>query len=195
MENNNYFSAPNILTSVRIVLSLFLIPSLMVSAYPVAFALHLVAAISDKLDGYLARKFGLVSEFGKLLDRIADKILDICTFPLLWLVPGWPFKILWLIMFASEISQLRTIKKISQQKIIGISDAKKWGEYKMVLRCLAVSIFLYQKSGAYVPGVDWLITISAPYHAWIYLFGLSVVFGLISHSLHLSDYKKNAPAV
>ncbi|MDH5234262.1 MAG: CDP-alcohol phosphatidyltransferase family protein [Gemmatimonadota bacterium] len=46
----------------------------------VAFALYLVTAMSDHWDGYIARSRGLVTDLGKLLDPIADKLLLVATF-------------------------------------------------------------------------------------------------------------------
>jgi CDP-diacylglycerol--glycerol-3-phosphate 3-phosphatidyltransferase len=69
---------PNQLTLSRIPL-MFLIVWLMfqtwLGAASLAFWLFLAGAVSDWLDGYLARKRGLVSTFGKLMDALADKIM------------------------------------------------------------------------------------------------------------------------
>jgi CDP-diacylglycerol--glycerol-3-phosphate 3-phosphatidyltransferase len=46
----------------------------------IAWILFLIAAFSDLWDGYLARKHGWISDFGKLLDPIADKLLLVATF-------------------------------------------------------------------------------------------------------------------
>lgn len=71
---------PNTITLSRIPL-MFVIVGLMYCAFPgaatLAFALFLSAALGDWLDGYLARKRGLVSNFGKLMDAMADKIMVI----------------------------------------------------------------------------------------------------------------------
>nr|NLD40064.1 CDP-diacylglycerol--glycerol-3-phosphate 3-phosphatidyltransferase [Actinomycetales bacterium] len=58
----------------------------------VAAGVFLVAALTDRLDGYLARSRGLITDLGKLLDPIADKALVISALLLLsWdgLVPWW----------------------------------------------------------------------------------------------------------
>ena len=74
---------PNILTLSRIPL-LFVIVALL--CFPVkfgdtlAFVLFIAAAVSDWLDGYIARKVGAVSNFGKLMDALTDKIIMVGLF-------------------------------------------------------------------------------------------------------------------
>jgi CDP-diacylglycerol---glycerol-3-phosphate 3-phosphatidyltransferase len=69
---------PNTLTLSRIPL-MFVIVWLMYNTWPgaatLAFVLFIVAAMSDWYDGYLARKLGLISNFGRLMDAMADKIM------------------------------------------------------------------------------------------------------------------------
>jgi CDP-diacylglycerol---glycerol-3-phosphate 3-phosphatidyltransferase len=71
---------PNAITMSRIPL-MFVIVDLMYQTWPGAatlgFILFLAAAIGDWLDGYIARKRGIVSNFGKLMDAMADKIMVI----------------------------------------------------------------------------------------------------------------------
>ncbi|MDK7191958.1 CDP-diacylglycerol--glycerol-3-phosphate 3-phosphatidyltransferase [Gardnerella vaginalis] len=76
--------APNIVTYVRIALSVVFIVLYLISGpwgYAStsvrwsAFVLFIVAASTDKLDGWMARKYNQVTELGKLLDPIADKLL------------------------------------------------------------------------------------------------------------------------
>lgn len=74
---------PNAITVGRIVLAPVVLALLFVptfSARLAAWFLFLIAAFSDLWDGYLARKHGWVSNFGKLVDPIADKLLLVSTF-------------------------------------------------------------------------------------------------------------------
>jgi len=60
--------------------------------YELACVLFVIAAVSDGLDGYLAKRFGWTSEFGKFIDPLADKLLLVSMFiTLSWLglVPWW----------------------------------------------------------------------------------------------------------
>ncbi|MCQ2911438.1 MAG: CDP-diacylglycerol--glycerol-3-phosphate 3-phosphatidyltransferase [Clostridia bacterium] len=75
---------PNKLTFLRIILIPFVMASIMIGQNNyiymyVAFALFAIACITDFLDGYIARKYNLVTNLGKFMDPIADKLLIICT--------------------------------------------------------------------------------------------------------------------
>jgi CDP-diacylglycerol--glycerol-3-phosphate 3-phosphatidyltransferase len=74
---------PNSITVVRIlacpVLFVLLLSS-RTSYLALAFGLFLLAALSDLWDGYLARKHGWITDFGKLMDPVADKLLLVATF-------------------------------------------------------------------------------------------------------------------
>ncbi len=74
---------PNLITIARIGLAIVVIPLLFIDRFDMrlaAFVIFLVAAISDLWDGHLARTRGLITDLGKLLDPIADKLLLAATF-------------------------------------------------------------------------------------------------------------------
>ena len=83
---------PNLICLVRIALIWPIVAALNAGAMPLALALFVAAAVSDGLDGYLAKRFSWTSELGKFLDPMADKLLLITVFVAsawLGLVPWW----------------------------------------------------------------------------------------------------------
>ena len=83
---------PNLITVTRIALTpvifaLIFVPTF--SARLTAFVLFLIAAFSDLWDGHLARKYGWISDFGKLVDPIADKLLLVATFLPVYILHAW----------------------------------------------------------------------------------------------------------
>jgi CDP-diacylglycerol--glycerol-3-phosphate 3-phosphatidyltransferase len=74
---------PNLITLARIALAIAVIPLLFMDDFGarlLAFVVFLAAAFSDLWDGHLARSRGLITDLGKLLDPIADKLLLAATF-------------------------------------------------------------------------------------------------------------------
>ena len=82
---------PNKLTISRIIMTVFFLTALIVE-FPFHFTLALVifviASITDFLDGSIARKHGLITDFGKLMDPLADKVL-ICSAFIGFIELGW----------------------------------------------------------------------------------------------------------
>ena len=74
---------PNILTMLRILLIPFFIYYFINESFMVAFIIFIVASVTDFFDGYLARKFQVISNFGKIMDPLADKLLVLSALALL----------------------------------------------------------------------------------------------------------------
>jgi cardiolipin synthase len=83
---------PNLITLIRLGLVPVVAYFLVTESYRIALAVFLIAALSDLADGYIARRFKLVSRLGALLDPVADKLNMVVTTVLLAglsLVPIW----------------------------------------------------------------------------------------------------------
>ena len=87
---------PNKITIFRVILIPFFLVALLVDAIPagkwIALGIFIVASLSDMVDGKLARKYNLVTDFGKFMDPLADKLLT-CSAMIamisLNLIPSW----------------------------------------------------------------------------------------------------------
>ena len=83
---------PNLICLLRIALVWPTLDALRSGAYLAALALFVIAALSDGLDGYLAKRFGWTSALGRVLDPLADKLLLMSVFVAgawLELIPWW----------------------------------------------------------------------------------------------------------
>src|SRR3954468_2604769 len=85
-------SIPNIITLGRIMLVPIIVWAIVSSQMEVAFAVFVIAGVSDAVDGFLAKRFNMTSELGALLDPLADKALLVSIYLALGIwgaVPGW----------------------------------------------------------------------------------------------------------
>ncbi len=83
---------PNLISILRIFLSIPVVWMLLEQQFGVALVLFLVAGISDGLDGFLAKRYGWQSQLGGLLDPLADKVLLVSSYlslALIGIVPVW----------------------------------------------------------------------------------------------------------
>lgn len=94
------WTLPNLLTFGRLIALPFLIMAILGGRHVEALAIFLLAAVTDILDGFLARRFGMGSPLGAYLDPIADKLFLISTF-VVFALPGTPTKLripVWLLV-------------------------------------------------------------------------------------------------
>ena len=85
---------PNILTIIRFLLIPFILLNIFTGNYILAFVFFTISGITDIADGFIARKFNLISNFGKLMDPLADKLTQIATLTSLVIVNIIPLWIL-----------------------------------------------------------------------------------------------------
>lgn len=142
-------SPPNLVTYARIVLVLvFLWLDIMAGPWGqgdpwVRFAaamLFIVAASTDKLDGWMARTFNQVTELGKLMDPIADKLL-ICSALVVASVFGelqWWITVLFLVREIA-VTVMRFFVIDSGGKVIA---ADKAGKYKTLTQCIGLGMLI-----------------------------------------------------
>lgn len=95
---------PNKITVFRFVCIPFLLAASLIEFpyhWSVALVIYFVACMSDKVDGYIARKNGLVTDFGKLMDPLSDKSLVFAAF-LVFVNMGWHTDLVIMLMLARE---------------------------------------------------------------------------------------------
>jgi len=83
---------PNIITIGRLIIVPIVIVMIMQQRWAMAFALFVVAGVSDAVDGFIARKFDMRSEFGAYIDPLADKSLLVSiyvTLAIVGAIPSW----------------------------------------------------------------------------------------------------------
>ncbi len=129
---------PNKLTVGRVIAVPFFIAFYMLGWHIAAFVLFVAASFTDMLDGKIARKHNLVTNFGKIMDPLADKILVYSAFCLLIpeYVPGWML----IIILAREftVAGMRTVAA-SEGIVIAAGMS---GKIKTVLQMIAVPMLL-----------------------------------------------------
>lgn len=130
-------NVPNVLSLGRAVLGLpivWLVTHGGAEAWLAAIAVMAVAEISDALDGILARRSGQVSDFGKVIDPMADSLYRALVF-LAFLAAGWMSVWLVAIVFARDIV-VAYVRTLSQQ--VGVTmSARRSGKIKAAVQAFA----------------------------------------------------------
>jgi CDP-diacylglycerol--glycerol-3-phosphate 3-phosphatidyltransferase len=177
----------NYLTFGRILLAFICIGFILGNTFPsilFAFLIFIFASLTDWLDGLFARKKNLISDLGKLLDPIADKILIIGVFlaflQLEIVVNAWMISVIMLREFIITGMRLYSLNKGE------VLEAKRWGKHKTISQIAAILIifislllfkkfpdnafisFLYNKLSHWVMWYVVVITLfSGVYYFWV----------------------------
>lgn len=136
---------PNKLTMLRIILIPFMMFFYLASFIPfgigkiVATVIFIVASLTDLLDGKIARKYNLVTDLGKFLDPIADKLLTATAF-LLIMVDGTlpaPWGVIIVAIIIAREYTVSALRQIAGTKGIVLA-ADMWGKIKTVVQMIAL---------------------------------------------------------
>ncbi|MGB2001364.1 MAG: CDP-diacylglycerol--glycerol-3-phosphate 3-phosphatidyltransferase [Candidatus Puniceispirillaceae bacterium] len=151
-------SLPNLMTVMRLamapVVAILIWSDDVAGGYAPALTLFILASISDFLDGWMARRLGIVSKFGAMLDPIADKVLiGVCLLALAQVTgDGWLFFLPALVIMTREflISGIREFMA-GRSVTIPVSQLAKW---KTTLQLVAIGFIMAAPVFPNVPFVN-----------------------------------------
>jgi CDP-diacylglycerol--glycerol-3-phosphate 3-phosphatidyltransferase len=182
---------PNKLTVSRFVLTIAFLAAMFLR-FPfqltIALALFIAGGVTDFLDGYLARRDKLVTNFGILMDPLADKIM-VCSAFIAFVGLGWIAAWMVVIIVARELA-ITGLRLLAASKNVVLA-AEGYGKHKTISQIVAIisllvldsyhewgvpgrAIFGFQAFGK--PWVDWFTTIAI----WV-----AVALTLLSGGLYL----------
>ncbi len=155
-------SVPNMVTLARIGLTIACFVALSLASYGLAFVLFLVAAGTDWVDGWWARRFNQVSQIGRVLDPFADKLLICGVFVFLAAEPRAGIAP-WMAVLIMGREILVTALRSFVEAQGGDFSAKWLGKQKMAWQCIAAASSLLWLAGWWsilADNATWLITAS-----------------------------------
>lgn len=148
---------PNKLTILRVIMIPFFVAALLYDGGAnqnmryVAAALFIIASLTDMLDGKIARKYNLVTNFGKFMDPLADKLLVcsalICMIELREL-PAWM-----VIIIISREFIISGFRLVASDNGVVIA-ASYWGKFKTTFQMIGVGLLIFN-----IPALSTLTTI------------------------------------
>ena len=126
LTREQVLTVPNAMSAFRIILIPFIIWTYAVDRHYLAFALVLLSALSDMLDGLVARKLNMISDFGKFIDPVADKLtqaaLVICL-----MTQHRHIYILFIILAVKELATLG-LGALVFRRLDSVNSAKWYGK-------------------------------------------------------------------
>ena len=161
------FNVPNQLTALRLLLSIVLFVLLAFQYYWPSVVVFLIAASTDWVDGYWARKYGQITTLGRILDPFVDKIIICGTFIFLAAVPGSGVRPWMAVVIVGRELFVTALRNFLEGEGADFS-ASLSGKLKMVLQCTAAVVSMYALTfevAAAVPpsrpdSLIWLLDIS-----------------------------------
>lgn len=183
---------PNQLTILRIILTAAFIIFVFLAGFTAkiaAFIVFLLASITDALDGYIAKRNNQITDFGKLMDPIADKILVLSAFLAfveLGIVQAWMVVII--IFREVAVTALRGMA-LAKGKVISSSGGGKHKTVWQMLVIFIILLFLIFNEGPSRIFRFWTASVSSVYKDMIFI--LMCVTVILTLASGISYFVKN----
>lgn len=134
-------TVPNVLSAVRLGLAVVLFVAVERAAWTPAFWLFLVAASTDWVDGWWARRFGQVSRLGRIFDPLVDKVI-VCGATVLLAGRDGSAILPWMAVVVTVRELIVTAVRAEMERSGRDFSAALSGKLKMVLQCAAIALEL-----------------------------------------------------
>ncbi len=177
VASNRIWTIPNQITSVRLILAIGVFVAIAWHAFLTAIILFAIAAATDWVDGYWARKYRQVTKLGRIFDPFVDKIIICGTFIFLAAEDG--SRIMpWMAVVVVGRELLVTALRGAIEQGGGDFSANMAGKWKMVFQCAAViasMLLLWRHAespgwlGQTATALVWLAVLSTLYSGAIYV--------------------------
>lgn len=136
-------NVPNQITTARLVLALALFVFLAIHYYTTALVLFIVAASTDWLDGYWARKYGQVTVLGRILDPFADKMIICGAFIFLAAVAQSMVQAWMVVLIVGRELLVTALRSFLEERGQDFS-AQLSGKLKMVVQCVTAGFSIFR---------------------------------------------------
>lgn len=172
---------PNILTIVRFFLIPFILYFIFTEQYVAAFVMLTVSGLTDVLDGIIARKFKCITNFGKLIDPLADKTTQISILAALTfknIIPLWML----IVVFVKEFAMIAGASFLYGKELV--VSSKWFGKLATVLFYLAIvcSFFISYWNTSLVGHPEYSCPMLPQFDMYLYYLALvATVFSLIMY--------------
>lgn len=166
---------PNCLTLCRFVLIPFIFGAILQQDYVAAFVFLTLSGITDVLDGFIARKFNLITNFGKLIDPLADKTTQIATLiaiTYIKIVPTW----ILIVVFIKELLMVSGASFLYGKKLV--VSSRWYGKLATVVFYIAVVASLI---------VNYF---NIQYHIDIYIYYIALLLTIFALAMYFREFYK-----
>ncbi|MEX0711450.1 MAG: CDP-diacylglycerol--glycerol-3-phosphate 3-phosphatidyltransferase [Pirellulales bacterium] len=165
-ERPAVFNLPNQLTVSRLVLALVLVGLMAFELYLASLLVFLLAASTDWLDGYFARKYGMITTLGRILDPFVDKIIICGVFISLVADPQSGVQAWMAVLIVGRELLITALRSFLEQQGSDFS-ASLSGKLKMIFQCIAAGLSLFYLSLASKPPELWYLLLASIWAAVI----------------------------
>lgn len=155
---------PNKITMLRVILIPFFVFFMLADFVPygkyIAVGIFVVASLTDTLDGYLARKYQLVSNFGKFMDPLADKLLVCAALVCFVAIPDNPMPAWGVIIIISREFIISGFRLVASDAGVVIA-ASWWGKSKTIVQMLMSILLIVNFDGVIMNTVEYVFIYAA----------------------------------